>query len=76
MSQSMDVEEPTGYTTNELFFAILPVVMGLFTIIIISLSGKAALYTGIVFGVGLVLVAGLLAYRKNHRQNGRRTNPP
>lgn len=60
----MNVEEVTGCTANELFLGILPVLTGLFTIAIITFSGKIALYTGVLFGVGVVLLAGLLGYRE------------
>jgi hypothetical protein len=57
-----------GPTLTRRFLLALPVVTGLFTtVFLVLLEGRAALYAGVAFGVGLVVLSGALRVRETRR---------
>jgi uncharacterized membrane protein YgdD (TMEM256/DUF423 family) len=65
----MNRNESTERTDSELFGTLIPYLMVLFVSVLITLSGKTALYAGTLFGAGIVLLAGVLKHRENRQRN-------
>lgn len=49
---------------SEQFALLLPVLGGLLTVLVVVLDGSVATVAGVAFGVGVVLLAGVLSWRE------------